>query len=640
VAGSNVSISGSWPNQTISSTAAGGDVVGPASATDNALARFDTTTGELIQNSVAILDDSGNLTGIANLTVNDNTILGSSNSDTVTFTARVNSDIDPSTDNAYDLGRNSHAWRNLYLTGTANIAALSASGAVTLSGGTASGVAYLNGSKVLTSGSALTFDGTNFATTGSVTSAGASNSGNLAFTGTGNRITGDFSNATVANRVAFQSSTTNGNTIVGAIPNGTGVTSVFRAFNAADPTNAGQATIGLNVSSAFFDVGVTGTGTFLPLTFNVGGSERLRIDTAGNINIPTLGARITGDFSNATIANRVAFQSTTTNGATSLSLLPNGSSIVSGINCYGATDPANSNAAQFAVINGGDARIQATANGTASAIPMTFYTGASERVRIDTSGNVGIGTSSPGAKLAVADGSVRLLTNNNRSTLYGINRGDTGSVNGMASIGMFGSGTNGYLGNITFSTAGSDTFDSAVTERMRIDSSGNLLVGGTSQVGSGRVGINFGASGDGIALTSSGTADRSPLVFFNDNGFVGRVSTSGSSTAYLTSSDYRLKHDIQPMTGALAKVAALKPVTYKWNADDSQSQGFIAHELQEVVPECVTGEKDAVDAEGKPQYQGIDTSFLVATLTAAIQELKAELDTVKAELATLKGTQP
>jgi len=86
------------------------------------------------------------------------------------------------------------------------------------------------------------------------------------------------------------------------------------------------------------------------------------------------------------------------------------------------------------------------------------------------------------------------------------------------------------------------------------------------------------------------------------------------------------------MTGALATVAQLKPVTYKWNADKSKGQGFIAHELQAVVPECVTGEKDAVDAEGKPVYQGIDTSFLVATLTAAIQELKAEVDSLKQQL--------
>jgi len=111
---------------------------------------------------------------------------------------------------------------------------------------------------------------------------------------------------------------------------------------------------------------------------------------------------------------------------------------------------------------------------------------------------------------------------------------------------------------------------------------------------------------------------------------VGTITTTLSATAYNTSSDYRLKENVAPMTGALATVAQLKPVTYTWKVDGSDGQGFIAHELQAVVPDCVTGEKDAVDADGKPVYQGIDTSFLVATLTAAIQELKAEFDAYKA----------
>jgi hypothetical protein len=121
---------------------------------------------------------------------------------------------------------------------------------------------------------------------------------------------------------------------------------------------------------------------------------------------------------------------------------------------------------------------------------------------------------------------------------------------------------------------------------------------------------------------------------------VGTIGVTTSATSYNTSSDYRLKNTIAPMAGALAKVAALKPVTYKWNVDGSDGEGFIAHELAEVCPNAVTGEKDAVetylDIEGneqtRPKYQGIDTSFLVATLTAAIQELKAEVDSLKAQL--------
>jgi hypothetical protein len=91
------------------------------------------------------------------------------------------------------------------------------------------------------------------------------------------------------------------------------------------------------------------------------------------------------------------------------------------------------------------------------------------------------------------------------------------------------------------------------------------------------------------------------------------------------------------MTGALDKVVLLKPVTYKWIVDGSDGQGFIAHELAEVCPHAVTGEKDAVDKYGIPVYQGIDTSFLVATLTAAIQELKAIIDTQQEQINSLLG---
>ena len=86
------------------------------------------------------------------------------------------------------------------------------------------------------------------------------------------------------------------------------------------------------------------------------------------------------------------------------------------------------------------------------------------------------------------------------------------------------------------------------------------------------------------------------------------------------------------MTGAMAKVALLKPCIYKWNADGSDGQGFIAHELAEVVPDCVTGEKDAIDANGNIKPQGIDVSFLVATLTAAIQEQQVLINQLKTRL--------
>ena len=161
----------------------------------------------------------------------------------------------------------------------------------------------------------------------------------------------------------------------------------------------------------------------------------------------------------------------------------------------------------------------------------------------------------------------------------------------------------------------------------RSDSSGNLLVGTTSNFSADKMCLNFTSSINGLGIRDdSNTSGAYYQIFRNSaNGVIGSVTrvTTTNAVAYNTTSDYRLKENIAPMTGALAKVAQLKPVTYTWKDCGIPSQGFIAHELQEVVPDCVSGAKDAVDANGNPVYQGVDTSFLVATLTAAIQELKA-----------------
>jgi hypothetical protein len=173
------------------------------------------------------------------------------------------------------------------------------------------------------------------------------------------------------------------------------------------------------------------------------------------------------------------------------------------------------------------------------------------------------------------------------------------------------------------------------------DNNGSFYIGGVNSDPSGTSTNGFTYRSDVNALTANrvdgnlfflgrSTSTGSIVTFRYNSSDVGTISTNGSATAYNTSSDYRLKENIAPMTGALAKVAQLKPVTYIWKATGETSEGFIAHELAEVVPDCVSGQKDAVDDDGKPVYQGVDTSFLVATLTAAIQELKAEFDEYKA----------
>jgi hypothetical protein len=179
------------------------------------------------------------------------------------------------------------------------------------------------------------------------------------------------------------------------------------------------------------------------------------------------------------------------------------------------------------------------------------------------------------------------------------------------------------------------------TERMRIDTSGNLLVGTTSTgfSNSWSASLRVASLGDLLINHPNTATSGTAYAQFGYNGAgIGSITQNGTTAvAYNTSSDYRLKENIAPMTGALATVSQLKPVTYSWKADGSDGQGFIAHELQAVVPDCVTGEKDAVDAEGKPVHQGIDTSFLVATLTAAIQEQQALITQLQADVATLKA---
>ena len=237
---------------------------------------------------------------------------------------------------------------------------------------------------------------------------------------------------------------------------------------------------------------------------------------------------------------------------------------------------------------------------------IAFAEGGAEVARFDSSGNLGIGTTSPTAGYRL-------------------------DVRGQAQI-----GDGGGNADINFNASNIGRFLIAGTERARIDSSGNLMVGTTSDIGGlgGRVQI---ASGGSRGIVQSTNANVRMQEYLVSSSTVGFISNNGTATTYATSSDYRLKENVAPMQNALDTVARLNPVTYTWKADGSAGQGFIAHELQAVVPDCVTGEKDAVDAEGNPQYQGVDTSFLVATLVAAIKEQQAIITALTARITALEA---
>ena len=230
----------------------------------------ETTIGATTASTV-----TGTTVTATTLVVNDNSTLGSSNSDTVSFNARVNSDIDPSTNNAYDLGRNAHAWRNLYLTGTANIAALTASGAVTLNAGTANGVAYLNGSKVLTTGSALTFDGTGLAVGGVFDGGRVTLIGGAGFAGTGLSI---YENSTGNNaRLRLQQDA--GAVVYNATFSAGGNQHVWQIGN-AEQMRLTSTGLGIGTSSPSLKLDVNGSAKFAGSYVSFNDNGYIRTDAA------------------------------------------------------------------------------------------------------------------------------------------------------------------------------------------------------------------------------------------------------------------------------------------------------------------------------------------------------------------------
>ena len=391
---------------------------------------------------------------------------------------------------------------------------------------------------------------------------------------------------------------------------------------------------------AITTTGDTNTGIYFPaadtIAFSEGGAESMRIDSSGNVGIGTISpttkltvGTIAAGTVDATYKGNIRIEGTETTfeaqGGLEFKMTSDG---------YGAKIQT--------ISSGGTNLAFATRNNSAT---------WTERMRIDPSGNVGIGTNSPSSngKLTVA-GNIILgappARNAASSNYIGVaTTGDPSDDNRARIVFNTVAGASSSNSNITFST---NDYGVSGGERMRLDSSGNLLVGTTSALGGalftvvGSLGAylrsNGGAGNEALNLHNTATSGTIYQITFRDGASAtsrGSVTTNGTGTAYNTTSDYRLKDNIAPMTGALDVVQALKPVTYNWKVDGTASQGFIAHELQEVVPDCVTGEKDAVDADGNPKYQGIDTSFLVATLTAAIQELKAIVDTQASTITTL-----
>ena len=318
---------------------------------------------------------------------------------------------------------------------------------------------------------------------------------------------------------------------------------------------------------------------------------------------------------------------------------------------------------------------------------MTFTTNGSERMRLDSSGNVGIGLApsswwsgmnavetqaSSGGVFASASVNGHFLTNAyyDGSNWKYKNNGAAEYYSQAGGLHQFSTASSGSAGgNITWS------------ERMRIDSSGNTRGGETTNYrGSSNDGLgawSLGANGNlvgavyqDIPIIANRMGNDGYAVSIRRRGTqIGGINISGTTTQYITSSDYRLKENLVDLTGASARVNQLNPLRFNWITDDTNTaiDGFLAHEVATVVPEAINGTKDAMrdeeyevtpaveatyDEDGNeltaaveavmgtrsvPDYQGIDQSKLVPLLTAALQEALTEIASLKTRVEALEA---
>jgi len=394
------------------------------------------------------------------------------------------------------------------------------------------------------------------------------------------------------------------------------------ALAATTGTFSGAVTFGAGANFGDNDKAIFGAGSDLQI-YHDGSQSYIKDVGTGQLRIAASDIL----FSNAAVTENIMFGAQ--DGA--VTLYHNGAAklatTATGVNVTGAISSNKGSAGTLATFSDGvnsnfvieTASLITTVGNTGGSTALAFKSSNTERMRIDSNGRVAIGTTTAYRLLevqsSIADTDVASFSTS----------ADGGQ--GLLFSVVTSSDKRTRIRNNT-STQYAMAFEIAGSEKMRIDTSGRLLVGNT--------GYNIGQ--DGVYLQSAGsvfsrntTSNATQVNFANPNSVVGTISTSGTSTSYNTSSDYRLKENVTADWDATTRLKQLNPVRFNFIADaDTTVDGFLAHEVQSVVPEAISGTHNEVDDEGNPVYQGIDQSKLVPLLVKTIQELEARIAALEA----------
>jgi hypothetical protein len=391
----------------------------------------------------------------------------------------------------------------------------------------------------------------------------------------------------------------------------------YTTTNTGGSFNIGRDNSAGGLSGTAYSATLISTGAY-PMIFGTNSAVRATLDSSGNLGLGVTPSAWTTSFS------AKAFQFTAAGALFGLDVSSSDRRLYLSNNEYfnSSNVPTyiNTAAATRYQQTVGEHRWFNAPSGTAGTT-ITFTQG----MTLDASGNLLVGlTSSNNGKISIAVPS---------------GGGWFSSKTGASTENLFGSDGNGNAS--IFTTGGTNTinFYTNNLERARINNSGNFCINTTSVFSNAKLTVSTSAT-DGIASTQGTTGGYCFLSNALTNGGTfyhasfgenatqrGSITSNGTVTVYNTTSDYRLKNNQAPLTGSGAFIDALQPKTWNWAQDGSKGVGFIAHEFAEVSPSSVTGEKDAIDAEGNPVHQAMQASSaeVIANLVAEIQSLRKRL---------------